>query len=938
MWAESTSGSGGPGDGSGNDIVVNGTTSTTGGINNPSSFTATTASTAQINLTWGLNGNSDNVMVAYSTNGTFGTPTDGSAYSISDVISGGGTVIYNGSATSYNHPSLSSNTHYYYKAWSVDGSNNYSSGVTADATTYKPEPSNQVASFAVGSVTPISIPLTWSDNDGAVAADGYLIMINTTGTFTAPVDGTAQTDDTDVRDGSGQINIGHGSGSYTFSHLYPGTNYYFKIWPYTNSGSGIDYKTDGTVATANATTPSANTSLIISVVADPSDDYNARFVEIYNLSSQTIDFDTYDWYLVKQVNGGTMYSYKLSGSILPSGTFVYGNSSNFSGAFGFDADIQDGNISGSGDDGYFLYFGGDATTGAIIDSYGVIDQDGTGYPWEYTDSKAIRATSVSAPNPTWTASEWTIASAAVADFTPGTYRDCITWNGASSTDMTATGNWVGSTVPTSTKVVKIPAGVTNNPVVNTAPASATTYAGLCINSSASLTVNPGKALTVSGDLVNYGTLTLASDATGNGSLIVGGSPTGNVTVQRYVAAYTSSSDGWHLMGAAFDADPSGTSFDPSGTNNDLFSWDEVTNMWTNYKANAFTFHRGYGALMAQESTTTNSINGTLSNSNFTASDLSYTSGQGDGLHLMGNPFTSAIKWNDGNWTLTNIGTHAEIYNESAGNYTVLNANDIIPSNNGFFVQVSSGTNTLTIPAAACTHDATGNYKTTATSDGISMKVTGEANSYYDITQIQFLENATDQWDINLDAHKISGAATAPQLWTVSNNEEYALNCLPIPTENRTIPVGFKAGVNSTYHLSWTGMNNMDSNLEFLLEDKLAGTTINMRDADNYDFEASTDDNSERFTLHINGANGIPQASEDNALVYALGSDVYIKAKNSQSLEGRVTFNNILGQVVYHTELNGTTQQMIRTQLKSGVYIIRMEMKNGQVSSQKIVIK
>ena len=32
------------------------------------------------------------------------------------------------------------------------------------------------------------------------------------------------------------------------------TTWYFKIFPYTNTGSDIDYKTDGTIQTTNATT------------------------------------------------------------------------------------------------------------------------------------------------------------------------------------------------------------------------------------------------------------------------------------------------------------------------------------------------------------------------------------------------------------------------------------------------------------------------------------------------------------------------------------------------------------------------------------------------------------------------------------------------------------------------------------------------------------
>ena len=101
----------------------------------PTNFTATAVSTSQINLSWGLNTNSNPVIIAYSTSPTFGIPVTGTTYNAGSTIAGGGTVIYNGSATSFNHLNLNSNTTYYYKAWSILTGTTYSSGVTTNATT-----------------------------------------------------------------------------------------------------------------------------------------------------------------------------------------------------------------------------------------------------------------------------------------------------------------------------------------------------------------------------------------------------------------------------------------------------------------------------------------------------------------------------------------------------------------------------------------------------------------------------------------------------------------------------------------------------------------------------------------------------------------------------------------------------------------------------------
>jgi len=101
----------------------------------PPTFAATGISTTQINLAWTKNTNNNNVMVVWSPTGTFGTPVNGAVYNAGQSIPGGGTVLYRGSNTAFNHTGLTPSTTYYYKAFSYDASNDYSTGKTAQANT-----------------------------------------------------------------------------------------------------------------------------------------------------------------------------------------------------------------------------------------------------------------------------------------------------------------------------------------------------------------------------------------------------------------------------------------------------------------------------------------------------------------------------------------------------------------------------------------------------------------------------------------------------------------------------------------------------------------------------------------------------------------------------------------------------------------------------------
>jgi len=129
--------------------------------------------------------------------------------------------------------------------------------VTCSGTVCKPEPSNHCTNFtaANGTDPKTQITLSWTDATGSIIPDGYLIKA-ATGDYSNivnPVDGTAETDGTYVK------NIAAGVQTATFSNLNSSTTYYFKIFPYTNSGTYINYKTDGTIPQISRTTASGPT-------------------------------------------------------------------------------------------------------------------------------------------------------------------------------------------------------------------------------------------------------------------------------------------------------------------------------------------------------------------------------------------------------------------------------------------------------------------------------------------------------------------------------------------------------------------------------------------------------------------------------------------------------------------------------------------------------
>lgn len=130
-------------------------------------------------------------------------------------------------------------------------------------TSVNPEPTNYPSAFSANADR-LNIDLSWTDATGSQLPDGYLILGSTTDNIAAPVDGTAIENDTDFADGSFAVNVAMDKEHY-FVGMQNGIdvnkNYYFKIYPYTNGGNDIDYKTDASAPAANTNTP--NTSVIL---------------------------------------------------------------------------------------------------------------------------------------------------------------------------------------------------------------------------------------------------------------------------------------------------------------------------------------------------------------------------------------------------------------------------------------------------------------------------------------------------------------------------------------------------------------------------------------------------------------------------------------------------------------------------------------------------
>lgn len=160
-----------------------------------------------------------------------------------------------------------------------------------------PEPTNYPTNF-VAIVDDLKITLQWDDATGGQLPNKYLV-VGSTSEIEVPVDGRP------VENGELVLNVGYGVEQVTFYALEGNTTYHFAIFPYSNSGDAIDYKTDGQYPTAQGTTPE-----IDKLIYEDFDNGLGVFTEYSRMGEQVWQQATYNGITYADMNGyasGTSY-------------------------------------------------------------------------------------------------------------------------------------------------------------------------------------------------------------------------------------------------------------------------------------------------------------------------------------------------------------------------------------------------------------------------------------------------------------------------------------------------------------------------------------------------------------------------------------------------------------------------------------------------------
>lgn len=780
-----------------------------------------------------------------------------------------------------------------------------------------PEPSNYPTGFSAVANSSSQITLTWTDATGTQVPSGYLIKAAIApATPDAPEDGTAEDDAALVK------NIVQGVGEFAFTGLSSETTYNFSIWPYTNSGSAIDYKVIGQ-PTASAMTPSLPWT----------EDFETGTKTSY--AAGDVICTKGSWNLSEAVIG-TLANDRKNG--LQSVRMRYSSASLYGEIkMNFDKSNGAGIVTV-----YHAYYGTDGSG-----SWKLQMSTNAGSTWSDVGSTVnTTATALTAQNFAinqtgnvrfkiiqLSGNRINIDDFKITDYSTPVFTGTGNW--------TETARWSNGTVPIATENVIIEGNAIVNDVV-----SCNT---LIIASSGTVTVGSGQGLSVNGNFL------IESDASGTGSFIGAVDDydiAGTQTVQHYISGAPSA---WHLLSSPVAAQDISGDFTPTGdypdaSGYDTYAWDEPTETWLNQKDetnNILTFVPGKGYLVAYEATNpTKTFTGELNEGIYLTPVTVSGTGEYSYSTLVGNPYPSSIDWkivagfdkSDLEGFGAEGGVSHYIWNQAFSNYGVYSDANVLDGGTngatryiapmqGFFV-VAAQAGDFGIDNDARVH-STQAWLKSGDENSFRLSVGAPATFGADELLLEFGHESSlsgaEKWN--------SFVPTAPGIYTPKDGTNYSISFLTSVSDNPLVPVAFKAGVDGSYNLS-ADYNTAEFSA-VTLSDIKTGTTQNLKLNPVYTFNASTGDDVNRFTLHFSPV-GIDNPTTGEAVqVYVHSGLVYL---NGAPVGAEVRLADITGRVVKQVRTGGDSLTTLNvSNLPHGIYVVTI-ISGKELLSRKIILQ
>jgi hypothetical protein len=375
-----------------------------------------------------------------------------------------------------------------------------------------------------------------------------------------------------------------------------------------------------------------------------------------------------------------------------------------------------------------------------------------------------------------------------------------------------------------------------------------------------------------------------------------------------------------------------------------------------------TLTSGKGYELVQASPKTYTFSGNLVLTDFSVS-LPYSSNAYyPGQHVLSNPYTAAMNiefiefnqnteqsiylYNTGSYTEWENGSGETTPGNDPGQYTVttpqaaggLGVPSQIPSMQGFLIKSTGLTGQINFPFWGLTKNTNLQRvkKTNTSASKVITRIDVKGNKFSDRMWIFTDSNCSRKFDNGWDGKKILGSSFVSQLYAMESDGNYQINAV---NDMNNSYIGFQPGNEKEFTLTFTHQNSEIKYSEIYLIDLVNNQSIDIsKNGTEYTFTSSSNDPVKRFKI-VTKSNDTTIIDENNTSPIKISnSNLAIFIENFNSEAGQYIIYNSAGLMINKSVLNSNSITVIpTTNLNKGIYILKANI-NKIEATQRIIIR
>ena len=242
------------------------------------------------------------------------------------------------------------------------------------------------------------------------------------------------------------------------------------------------------------------------------------------------------------------------------------------------------------------------------------------------------------------------------------------------------------------------------------------------------------------------------------------------------------------------------------------------------------------------------------------------------------------------------------------------------------------------------------------SDALMLTVSN--GNYSDQTAIRFLDDATNNFDSDYDAYKLSNGGLTPNFSSYINNLNYSIHALEGSGKkiNETVPLNLEVAFSGDYTITAEEIGLFDSKCTIVLIDNLLNIKQDLKANPTYNFSFNVGDPIDRFSVsfnvklkHVDNTNSSNSVAGVTFTTAVSDGQIQDQTVNIFNSEGKILVNvnqaqapiaihisDLAGNTVANTTITNATQWEFPAR-QNKLYIVSLVV-DGVMHTEKVFVQ